>query len=365
MTKYILIGITNDLPNHCVIDIFETRPIDSNIEIFRKLLGFDDLTILYSAEFEGQAYSSRFNTYGYDSTTTDLLSIGGNYSSGFLDINFEKNRSKINRNIYKISQKEALNIVIDQYHTNWFSSFPKVQELVVKRLENIEHAKKNYQESVQIERQYLSNYQNQYDLINNEWEFFWDSKYEQFWRYVFTNKFPVRNESFFFSERNRIQFNKQKKDYVAHLCNLTESWRSETKALPIYLNMNCMRCNKVNKISMSFSYQRTRKIFGGENSNFRNNKLIPGRKFYWANLSYIKNRQCLNCQNNVFFHDLYISNTFANSNKCSIYPYDDKDAWYGWCGVWMTIFEAKCHEYEYKDADGYGFFDKYNKTFNV
>jgi hypothetical protein len=121
------------------------------------------------------------------------------------------------------------------------------------------------------------------------------------------NNFPVEKTGFFFSDRNRKEFNEKTTAYVKNLCLETERWREETKLLQSHLNVKCRHCDTTNKLTFHCIGPGNTHTYGGNNGNTYiereyllkpeyGKKLKPDKKYYWRYMSSLEGH-CLNCKN--------------------------------------------------------------------
>jgi hypothetical protein len=236
----------------------------------------------------------------------------------------------------------------------------------------------NFEKQRHLDDVFIKSYQTEYDKLNKKWSIFLDEKINEFYKLIKEQKYPIRKRGFF--SDNLSEFMTEESLYINSLTEITERWRNETKNLGASFIVKCRQCGNFGEINFtSFSGPGNTHTFGGNNCNTElsreyllkpeyGKKLIPGRKYYWRAILGMNgicdkcNARLLKMSNGMWGiqeDGIFNLSKFDNYDKCAIYPYDDLESWYEWCGLWMTIFNWFSYELGYSGVSGYGFFRKY------
>jgi hypothetical protein len=363
--KTIYIYVTKFLLDHVILDVSDMSRDKFEIYI-KKKYNINEVDFVYSADFV-----NRFNLFGDD----DLLPADSLNDLNDISLKelLKKSSSKFGKDIFKIEVKNLVDLVSARYSENYCvnTDYQKIVDANKKQEKKWED---DYQNAVEIESEYLSKYQSQYDHINKTWSDFWDKKIEIFRNTMSENAFPEQNHSIFFAERNRRKYDDEVDLYLDKLRKMTDQWWEESKLLQSHLNCTCRNCGNDSSLFLNLLGPGNTHTYGRNNSNTYTSreyllkpeyghKLLPGKKYYWRRI-YSLGGQCLKCGNQILSDRigevLSITNlaTLKNSSVCSIYPHDDKESLYEWCGVWMTIFGWFCYELGYGErvSGRYSFF---------
>jgi hypothetical protein len=130
--KFIYIARTNELPAHLIIDVSEgDQPTADNNASLSTLHGFDDLRVLYSARFQGEAYSKELHPELYADLEPEIInSMRPTYVRGFLDEAIGTFRTKLGRNIYKMSLGEALRRIACQLSDSAYCGSQEIRDAI-------------------------------------------------------------------------------------------------------------------------------------------------------------------------------------------------------------------------------------------
>ncbi len=367
--KTIYIMVTKELKDFVIIDVSELDKIKYS-EFLKKKYKLEDITCIYHADFINK---SKFDFIDEVTLKSDSIVDAPLSLKEFLN----QSKTKLGDDIYKESIEKFIDAIASLYRENYYVE-DGFKSIVVKYSSAEKKLLNSYQKQSHLEDDFFNLYQAEYDKLNKKWSLFLDEKIDEFYTLIKSKKYPVRKRGIF--SDNLSEFMANETLYIDSLRDVTEQWRNESRYLGSNLSVKCRHCGSDGVIQFTrMCGPGNARTFGGNNFNTElsreyllkpeyGKKLVPGRKYYWRTILAM-NGVCGKCNakllkmsdgmHGINEDGIFNISKFSGYDKCSIYPCDDFESWYEWCGLWMTIFNWFSYELGYSGVSGYGFFRKY------